>query len=168
MRDSPDKALPTNVSRTKLALRSTTQRWRAWLVCGTSSLALAGCGLQYIPTDIRINRLCKKDGGVTVFEKVKAPIEYLRPNGSVNGDDLIRLRDREYFVTGDSTYIQIKDPTLTRIEYTLHRRSDGKVLARSVYYLRPWDGMVNLLWSRSHSCADSGGLGALVDAAFER
>lgn len=168
MRESPEEALPTNVAQTISALQSPTQRRWAHLVCGIASLTLAGCGLQYIPTDLRINRLCKKDGGVTVFEKVKAPNEYLGPNGRVNGDDLLRLPNREYYATGDAKSIQVGAPSLKRIEYTLHRRSDGKVLARSVYYLRPWDGLPDLLWSRSHACPENGGLGALADAAFVR
>ena len=168
MRDSPKLALPNSAEWIPSALVAIARRWRGALVSGTLPLVLAGCGLQYIPTDLRINSLCKKDGGVTVYEKVKAPPEYIGVDGKVSGDDLLRLSDREYYATGDAKYIQLKNPTMKRIEYTLHRRSDGKVLARSVYYLRPWDGLPDLLWSRSHACPESGGLGALADAAFVR
>jgi hypothetical protein len=117
-------------------------------------------------TDVRINQLCKKDGGITVYEKVKAPTEYLKPDGSVDIDDLIRLKHREYFIATQAITIQTGSPTLVRHEDTLQRRSDNKVLARSIYYLRPWDGAPTYLGNKTFRCPEAEGLAALVKFAF--
>jgi len=127
---------------------------------------LTGCGLQNIPTDARIDNLCKKDGGVVVYEKVKAPPEYLTQDGQVALDDLTRLKDREFYVEVGSITIQPGSPEIRRIESTLRRRSDQKVLGKSVYYMRPSDDIPNLLWHRTHRCPEQGSIVPLVRAAF--
>jgi hypothetical protein len=140
--------------------------WQVFATGAVGLIAVAGCGLQNIPTDARIDNLCKKDGGVTVYERVMAPHIYLAPDGQVALDDLTRLRDREYYVTVDSVLVQAGNPEIRRIENTLHRRSDQKVLAKSVLYIRPADGIPNLLWHRTHRCPEAGGIAPLVRAAF--
>lgn len=104
------------------------------------ALTLGGC-MGYVPGqqsywDAQVRERCEKDGGVTVYERVK-----------INKTDFqILLRqslptessrmDQPYFWIRSETKIHDSNPTVVRSETFIKRRSDGRVLGRSVRYSR--------------------------------
>lgn len=111
------------------------------------SLGLGGC-FGYLPGEItywdaRVDELCRKDGGVTIFETVELPTaeyeRYLRRGGelwlpSVFGPN--GKRADPMYVRRTLTSLRIGNPHVTRSTASIVRGSDHKVLATRVAYSR--------------------------------
>ena len=132
------------------------------------ALLLGGCGLDVMYADWRVDRLCKQDGGVKVFETDRLPAEFRMPDGRI---DLNKLEQAEH---GQSYYLERKwttlkqgDPELVRSELRLVRNIDGVVLGISVAYLRPAQSLGIPFFSRqAYMCPERGNLGPLAEAVF--
>lgn len=118
-------------------------------------LALVGC--ERWALDRQMEELCKKDGGVKVYDTVALPARYFEHDGRLrmsqsmpygtksNGEDarFERVGDDEYRVVSKKIYLVGKDADPTKGEGNLARRhtavyrwSDKHLLGESVEYWR--------------------------------
>ena len=71
------------------------------------AVALSGCGYERFLADREIDRLCEIDGGVRVIEYDDPPKEFLRPNGTVDLQDLDRAKPTQsYFIVRSETILR--------------------------------------------------------------
>ncbi|MBM3358987.1 MAG: hypothetical protein FJY54_14835 [Betaproteobacteria bacterium] len=105
-------------------------------------------GGRTIYYDMEVNRLCKQDGGVKVYEQVKLPAERFDKWGNVGVPNKRHAKPSDdYYFETEIRYLRTGNPSLQRASTVLVRRSDGKVLGESVRYGRgggdlpgPWHG----------------------------
>ncbi len=114
---------------------------------------LVGC--EKARLDQQVKELCAKDGGVKVYEKVKLPPEKFNQWGQLNffnptqgenalGPEYLFKEDRHYYRTGN--------PEMSRRQYEIIRRSDGKRLAVLVVYGRGGGDMPGPWHDSSFTC----------------
>lgn len=129
---------------------------------------LAGCGLDVMYADWKVDRLCRNDGGVKVFITDKPPVEFKMPDGNVDLGALQRAKPgQSYYLVRNWTRIQEHDPEITRLELRLIRGRDEALLGKSVVYIRPIQNVgVPVLSRAAHSCPGPGDLAQLVAEAF--
>ena len=123
--------------------------------------ALASCA-SYAPGrqsywDSRVSELCEKDGGTTIYERIKLhPNEYRSLGGTGKGLALPSAAARPdfpYFIQLSQTKIHDTNPEVLRLETFIKRRSDDKILGRSVHYVRRGgDFPTGVLHDSSFSC----------------
>lgn len=90
--------------------------------------------------------LCKKDGGVKIYEKVKFPADIFDSSGLLKnkpvkeGSDYVRELGPDYKLVSKSETIKNGEPTkngiLLRSHEYIKRLSDGKIMAEVVQYAR--------------------------------
>lgn len=87
--------------------------------------------------DAQVNRLCKKDGGIKVYETVKLPTERFDNYGNigVRSKEYAKPTD-EYYFEAEDQYLRKGDSILIKATTQVIRRSDGKVLGESTRYGR--------------------------------
>jgi hypothetical protein len=119
----------------------------AMLFAAISLLALAGCERDAL--DRQMWELCKKDGGVKVYETVTLPDSEFTNSGTplrrfiplaksiadYLGPDYRYVRNEEVLV-GKNADIEKGEGRLTRVYYAIYRRSDGRLLGEAVWYGR--------------------------------
>lgn len=97
--------------------------------------------------DAKVRELCNKDGGVTVYERIRlSESEYRRLRDL--GRSIAPVKDLAPY---ESPYISEQTcevlrkgvPAVYRVETSVVRRSDGKILSRSVNYFRQRDGFIS-------------------------
>jgi hypothetical protein len=91
--------------------------------------------------DEQIREMCAKDGGVVVYERVKLTHEEFKRLGGLERALPLPTESNStsahpYFRRVVDTRIHTADPEVMRSETQVIRRSDGKVLGRSVRYWR--------------------------------
>lgn len=110
-------------------------------------LLLAGC--ERWALDRKMEELCKKDGGVKVYETVKLPASdfsnigqplarYAKPATAEEdrlGPDYLYISKREVLL-GAAANPERGEGRLVRLYWAIHRRSDGKLLGEQVEYRR--------------------------------
>lgn len=112
------------------------------IALGLLAVSLAGC-MGYVPGrqsywDAKVKEMCEKDGGVTVYERVKISRQDSRllwGAGQPLPTESTR-KDLPYFWESIETTIRDSYPKVGRAETLVKRRSDGKVLGKSVQYWR--------------------------------
>lgn len=98
--------------------------------------------------DAQVNRLCRVDGGVKVYETVKLPAERFDQWGSVQIPSKEKAKaDDAYYIEWEISYLKKGNPSLWRSHHRVIRKSDGKLLGESIMYARgggdlpgPWHG----------------------------
>src|SRR4051812_19028438 len=127
---------------------------RGVIVAITTSL-LMGCGsMQRAYWDAKVGELCRKDGGVTVYERVKiSSDDYKRLGGSGGRIPVppkrIARPDAPYVTESEDAWLN-EDPGVLQSETRIVRTSDKKVLSRMINYAR-----VGQLFP-GYGCADAG------------
>ena len=133
---------------------------RRYLIAGALLLLLLSCSEKYV-LDWKMAQLCKKDGGVKVFEQVVLPASeydnlvahHWRLDKGPGRED--RLGPAYRYVTFYEI-IKAGDPMkgqgrLSRYTEQVYRRSDGKLLGTFVNYGRAGGEMIVLgHWSTAH------------------
>ena len=128
-------------------------------------LSLAGC--EKYSLDRQMNQLCKRDGGVKVYETVALPeVEFSKdgvPLARYWLDPLLigtayRLGPNYHYASLEET-IKAGDPTkgegsLTRYVQEIRRINDGKLLGRSVWYGRAGGDLIVLGHFSTAGCPD--------------
>lgn len=113
---------------------------------------VTGCAEKY-ELDRKMEELCKKDGGVKIYETVKLPPEMFDKDGypfpgwrnRLNkedrlSEDYLYIHERKVLKDGD---IFKGEGRLTRIDLKIIRKVDNKILAEHITYLRAGgDGFV--------------------------
>lgn len=102
---------------------------------------IGSCEARKAYFDRQIDKMCEKDGGVTVFETVAvSKQDYLRLGGSHGQipvpEERSATADYPYVSNTTRTVLRSGNPEVTRTDALIKRRSDGKVLARFVSYAR--------------------------------
>lgn len=112
-----------------------------------SLLGLAGC--ERWELDRKMEELCKKDGGVKVYETVTLPasefsstgqplaryIPLAKSESDYLGPDYRYVRKIEILI-GKNADIEKGEGRLTRVYYAIYRRSDQRLLGEAVWYGR--------------------------------
>lgn len=113
----------------------------------TALLGLTGCERWRL--DRQMEELCKKDGGVKVYETVKLPASefndlgtplyrYYKPGVAVE-DQLgpqYRFVLKTEILVGPHANAEKGEGQLRRLQASIHRRSDGMLLGEQVWYDR--------------------------------
>lgn len=111
----------------------------------TAITSLSGC--EKYALDRQMDELCKKDGGIKIYETVKLPRDMFDQSGNVisstidyNGTKALNIAN-EYVMTGEVFILKNGDPLkgegrLSRIHSTIARIADGKILSEVVEYSR--------------------------------
>lgn len=110
-------------------------KWNIVLL--TITLLLSGC--EKVRLDNQVRELCAKDGGIKIYETVKLSQETFdkwKKAGFQIPDKNNAKQEDEYFYEWDIYYYQQGNPSLSRSQYRIIRRNDGKVLGESVRYSR--------------------------------
>lgn len=116
----------------------------AWVVLTPIVLLVAsigGCETRKAYYDWQVRRMCEKDGGVTVYERVAITREEYRRLGGAYGqipipEERSAAPDYPYVSSTTRTVLKKGSPQITRTEALIKRRADNKVLARYVSYSR--------------------------------
>lgn len=128
------------------------------------SMALTSCS-GYMPGqqsywDVQVKNMCQKDGGNTVFETVDLSEEEYKHLGGMQGGLPVPHVSKDpaypyFFEMFDST-IRNANPTVVRTEMLIRRRSDGKLLGRSVRYTRRGGDLpTGIVSDSSFSCPEN-------------
>lgn len=111
---------------------------------------VTGCAEKY-ELDCKMEALCKKDGGVKIYETVKLPPEMFdelgRPHFSGSTDfkrlsnGATRKLGEAYIYITEDTELKTGDPLkgesyLGRGHYKIQRISDNKIIGEAIQYLR--------------------------------
>jgi len=133
---------------------------------GTLLLAmLAGC-MGWAPGrqaywDEKVKEMCAKDGGVTVYERVKLTESEFRRLGGNGGTVPVPTRrsanpNSPYVADTKITKIREANPEVYRRETEIIRLVDGKVLSRQVTYGRIGGDLPSPAHQSSYGCSDVG------------
>ncbi|HND55229.1 MAG TPA: hypothetical protein PLV92_22600 [Pirellulaceae bacterium] len=138
------------------------------IVTVACALSLAGCGLDVMYADWKVDRLCKHDGGVKVFETDSPPAEFRMPDGNVDIEALYRAKPgQSYHLTHGWTKVKSTEPEIVRLEIRLLRDRDSKLLGTSVTYIRPVQSQgIPFLHRDGYTCPRSGELEGLIASVF--
>jgi hypothetical protein len=123
------------------------RRLARFVLVGAPLVCLAGC--ERYSLDRKMEELCKKDGGVKVYETVTLPASEFSPEGLPLYKYQTLAKSREDYLGPDYRYVEEvvilvgKDADiekgegrLTRRHTAIYRRSDGRLLGESVSYGR--------------------------------
>lgn len=143
------------------------KRHRLWLrslsafVVIMAALVLAGCAVpgRQLYWDAKVNELCAKDGGVTIFHKLrmsKADASLLSHVGGKRDVPVKELADpvAPAYAELRKTTIKTGSPSVTRTEATIVRRLDQTVLARWVIYTRSGGDILTIDHPSAYSCPE--------------
>lgn len=121
---------------------------------------IGGCEARKAYYDWQVERMCEKDGGITVYEHIKispsAASQMRRVGGNLAiAGEAFAKADDVAFLRGDRQVLREGHPAITRHEQAIVRRVDGKSLGRVVRYDRV-GGDFPLTGSHpsQHSCPD--------------
>ncbi|MBZ0132965.1 MAG: hypothetical protein K8F53_10175 [Rhodocyclaceae bacterium] len=110
--------------------------------------------------DAEVNRMCREDGGVKVYEQVKLPPEKFDKYGVVRIPSRQDAKpDDEYYYDNETTYLQIGNPSLRRSHTRVVMRSNGKVLGEAISYHRVGGDLPGPWHPSSFACPKPGDLG---------
>ena len=115
--------------------------WIALTPIAVLVVGIGGCEARKAYYDWQVREMCEKDGGVKVFEKIiVSPDEQSRlpkiggywgvaPEALAKGGEPAFSRTR-------NVYLREGDLSIVRYEEEIVRRSDGRIVARSISYGR--------------------------------
>lgn len=146
------------------------------VLCVGIALLWTGGALWYgggrnIYYDIQVDRMCRTDGGIKIYETTKLTAseydQFARGNWLIPDKSSARLSDKYYSETVRH-YLRKGEPEISRRQYRITRASDGKVLGELTLYGRgggdfpgPWHGS-------SHTCPDRATVSNFESSIFQR
>lgn len=144
------------------------------------TLALAGC-MGYVPGqqsywDAQVREMCAKDGGVTIFEKIrisKSDINRRVLPSTVDGRLGVAIKELAhpdspvYGIEKITHFHQEKNLSVSRRELSVIRRIDQVVVARQISYGRfGGDFPTGIVHDSSFGCPDLGTMAARLAELF--
>jgi hypothetical protein len=119
--------------------------------------------------DIQVDRMCRADGGIKVYETARLSAgeydQYAKGNWLIPDKSEAKPADKYYSETVRH-YFREGDPEVSRRQYRIIRVSDGRVLGEQTFYGRgggdfpgPWHGS-------SYTCPDRATISGLESAIF--
>ena len=102
---------------------------------------VGGCEARKAYYDWQVREMCKKDGGITVYEHINMSREVAASMGRVGGHLSITIESAApandiAFLRGEPNVLREGEPSIRRHEQAIVRRSDGKVVGSVVRYAR--------------------------------
>ena len=131
-------------------------------------LLFSGCSPTHPDWDAKVKELCQRDGGVTVFERVRLSRDEARHVTGPAGGLVVPRKDaatagRPYVSERKRVVLNEGNPAVYRSETVIVRTSDGKVLSRLVHYAR----VARVGFDSGYSCRDAGIAADLEQQTFE-
>lgn len=140
---------------------------RSLLVGAFIVLLLTACEKARLDDEIR--RLCEKDGGIKVFEKVVLPTDRFDSFGNVNlPSEKIAKPSDAYFYRERIEYLREGNPAMWRTTNQIVRRADSKLLGESVRYTRRGGDLPGPWHESSFSCPEITAGHGLEQSVFQR
>ena len=135
-------------------------------------LGLVGCERAKTKLDREVDRLCAIDGGVHIYETVTLPKENFGPDGELFPQYRGLRTDRgaygsEYVARHGDTLLVAGDPAMGRIQTSIVRVSDQKVLGELVVYKRSGGDMPGPWEPSSYACPPVGPIYNLSGQVFK-
>jgi hypothetical protein len=128
-------------------------------------IVFSGCELNKAYWDYQVTKMCKKYGGVTVYEKVELSQDEYNKYGGVNGvipvpsEKSSRADKFEYLAKTEYTLMREANPKVGKSHSWIYRRTDKKVLGENVSYGRSGGDFPTIIQHpSSFSCADVAGI----------
>ncbi len=131
-----------------------------WL--GVSFWYAGGRKIYY---DVEVNRLCRVDGGVKVYETVKLPAEKFDKWGQINfykptqGENTLGT---EYVYRSTNFSIRQNNPDLRRDHVQIFRKSDMKLLGEVTTYVRGGGDLPGPWQPTAYRCPDGSNANGVV------
>lgn len=95
---------------------------------------LSGC--EKTRLDVKVSQLCKKDGGIKIYEAVMLPPEkyakYIKHIPSKERS----IHSDEYYYEMETLYLRKGDPEMWKSTFRIIRSVDAKILGESIRYVR--------------------------------
>ena len=118
---------------------------------------IGGCEARKAYYDWQVRELCDRDGGVTIYERVRLSSDQaasLSVDGRILSIPLQRDKrpDQSFYREEVSKQIRAANPEIVRSESRLIRASDQKVLGRRVVYWRRGGDFPSPAHESSFSC----------------
>lgn len=148
---------------------------RLWMLLATASVMLlaVACEREKDRLDAQLRQLCARDGGIKVYESVALSEEEYRKLLNRHGE--LEIKSKEFAKTSDAfyqeserIYIKTGNPELWRSEYRIVRRSDKKVLVKSVFYTRRGGDFPGPGHESSFSCPSTAAAPHMADLAIKK
>lgn len=107
--------------------------------------------------DREVDRLCAIDGGIHIYEQVRLPKESFGPDGGVfpryrhllpQGGEL----GPDFYSKSQQDILMSGSPSLVRSQIEIIRRTDNKVIARRINYMRGGGDIPGPWAPSSHQC----------------
>ncbi len=142
------------------------------LILGMSIL-LTGCERSELDRQMEV--LCKKDGGVQVYEIVKLPSEMFDQDGDPfpgwGGRIPEERLGKDYSYEFQETILKAGDPLkgegrLDRMTFRIYRRSDKKLLGEEILYGRSGGDYIAYAHPSSKSCPSGINRANLIQSVF--
>ena len=131
------------------------------VLIGLVILVFIGCELNKAYWDYKVDKMCEKDGGMHIIERVSVTNEDIDLLGHVNGKISVPIKELEpanapVYSEDTTTYIRDTYPKVWRTDVKILRRADRKVIAKYVSYSRVGgDFPTGLAHDSSFGCPDS-------------
>ena len=130
---------------------------RAFAASAAVLVLLSGCERAKTKLDREVDRLCAIDGGVHIYQTVTLPKENFGPDGEVFPQYRGLRSDRggygsEYVARYGDKVLVTGDPALGRIQTSIVRLSDQKVLGELIVYKRSGGDMPGPWEPSSYAC----------------
>ena len=152
----------------KLA-KTPAHKWLARVVCAIWFIRLAWTLVsgEKIWLDMKVDRLCAKDGGIKVYETVTLSPDKFDKYGQTRLPPKRKLQpEDEYYYEWDIHYLQKGNPEMWRSFIEVFRKNDGKLLGESISYARVGGDLPGPWHSSSYSCPKESGLNFLEKKIF--
>lgn len=121
-------------------------------------LGIGGCEARKAYYDWQVRKMCEKDGGVTVIERVTLSREEYKQLGGAVGEMPLPEADEHsrslFFSTTVIEQLRSSEPQIYRRETQIVRRSNRKVVSRQIQYGRIGGDFPTFAHPSSFGCSD--------------
>ncbi|MDT3735114.1 MAG: hypothetical protein ROZ00_02700 [Denitratisoma sp.] len=126
-------------------------------------------GGRKIYYDAQVNRMCRADGGVRVYETVKLPTEKFDKWGNIRLPEKTQAKATDdFYYQAETIYLRQGDPTIVRMHTQVIRRNDGKVLGEAIRYGRGGGDLPGPWHPSSFTCPDPTSKPYLEPSIFQK
>lgn len=135
------------------------------LLCIAVMVTITGCEKQRV--DAQMEELCKKDGGVNVYERILLSEAELEKKGLPIFFNSWNKPGGGYRFISEYKRLKSNKPTLTRYKYSVIREADNKVLGEYIVYIRIGGDIIWRLGpDSSKACPLNGGDISFLNSIF--
>ena len=104
-------------------------------------LGIGGCEARKAYYDWQVRKMCEKDGGIRIQEQIQITARQATSMRRVGGhlaiaEEKLAQQEDLAVLRSSTTELRHGSPTLQRLEQSIVRKSDAKVIARVISYSR--------------------------------